>query len=478
MMNSPTGLVPVHIGQQGPSHGSQYASVGFRTGMPVQDWHNHGVEPRWLGMDASDCPIALEPNNAHFRGGDELDRFLAGAGRRGETALLLSTIGTVDDDSPRNPLSPYEASVALSSMFTSVVGKRLPAGVQPQIVPDLDAADRDLALRLRARPPDAPWWALSLHGVSMERGDGFGGVRTHQPEGELHPILVDALGEPVVAAWTPPSGEQRWYIIPTATDWSTVLDWLVQRALPTHVPDALRRARAPHFVEPDLQTADELATRQALAELEERHAREKQHLDDELRRAEAAAEPIRYGLLYGTGDELMDAVAAVFAAAGLTTMNLDAELGGTRSADLLISDRSATRYLVEVKSASGSASENLVGQLERHLNTWPQLRPDEPVSGGVLVVNHQHKLRPSQRSAKIYTRPEFVAALTVPVISTLELFNWWRASDWGSVRAAVLGVKSAPIGTAPQRHDPAAAHPPTTRPAERGRWWQRTRTRR
>lgn len=302
----------------------------------------------------------------------------------------------------------------------------------------------------------------------MEPGDGFGGVRTHKPEGELHPILVDALGDPVAAAWTPPSGEQRWYIIPAATDWSTVLDWLVQRALPTHVPDALRRARSPHFVDPDLQTADELATRQALAELEERHAREKQRLDDELHRANAAAEPIRYGLLDGTGDELMDAVAAVFAAAGLTAMNLDAELGGTRSADLLISDRSATRYLVEVKSASSSASENLVGQLERHLNTWPQLRPDEPVSGGVLVVNHQHKLHPSRRSAKIYTRPEFVAALTVPVISTLELFNWWRASDWGSIRAAVLGVKSARseprrsgtirLGHIPrQRDEPSAA---------------------
>ncbi|MEU0388438.1 hypothetical protein [Streptomyces chartreusis] len=46
--------------------------------------------------------------------------------------------------------------------------------------------------------------------------------------------------------------------------------------------------------------------------------------------------------------------------------------------------------LVEVMGASGPAQEHLGGHLHRHLETWQQLRPDEPVSGGVLMVNHQH----------------------------------------------------------------------------------------
>jgi hypothetical protein len=37
-------------------------------------------------------------------------------------------------------------------------------------------------------------------------------------------------------------------------------------------------------------------------------------------------------LLHGTGKELVDAVNTVLTAAGFTTVNLDEELGGTRSA--------------------------------------------------------------------------------------------------------------------------------------------------
>jgi hypothetical protein len=95
--------------------------------------------------------------------------------------------------------------------------------------------------------------------------------------------------------------------------------------------------------------------------------------------------------------------------------------------------------LVEVKAASGNASEALVGDLQRHLATWPELRPQQPVGGGVLIVNHQHKLEPSQRAPRVYSRPEFVAALTMPVISTRTMFDWWRASDWSAIRQAVLG---------------------------------------
>jgi hypothetical protein len=80
-----------------------------------------------------------------------------------------------------------------------------------------------------------------------------------------------------------------------------------------------------------------------------------------------------------------------------------------------------------------------VGDLQRHLATWPELRPQEPVDGGVLIVNHQHKLEPYQRAPQVYSRREFVAALTVPVLSTRALFDWWRVSDWSAIRQGVLG---------------------------------------
>ncbi|MFI6705406.1 hypothetical protein ACIBF7_03175 [Nonomuraea sp. NPDC050478] len=422
-------------------------------------------------METSDCVVALEPGFFHNRGADERDRFLAGARRRNELALVVAVIGDVDDDSTRSVLSHFDSSVYLSSTLTSINGRRLPVGTRPEIAPDLISADRDLAIRLLTRPPDAPWWSLHLGGVQMERGDGSGLVN-HEEEGELHPVLIDPLGDPVVAAWTAPSGDQRWYIIPDATDWDNVLGWLVHRALPEYAPDALRRARSPHFIEPDLQTTTELATRQALDELEARYVVEKLRLEQDLREAEARAEPVRYGLLYGTGAELVRAVAAVLTEAGLDTVDLDDELGATKSADLLVSLGSLPGRLVEVKAASGAAQEHLVGHLQRHLETWPQLRPDEPVSAGVLVVNHQHKLHPSKRAAHVYSRPEFVAALPVPVVSTVQLFHWWRSEDWAAIRTAVLGADlRTPASSAVTEK---ATERPETPPASR---WLRWRSR-
>ena len=64
----------------------------------------------------------------------------------------------------------------------------------------------------------------------------------------------------------------------------------------------------------------------------------------------------------------------------------------------------------------------------------------------MLIVNHQHKLHPSEKSAQVYSRPEFVAsleALPVTVISSVELFNWWRTAGWAAIRTAVLGDATA-----------------------------------
>jgi len=464
-MISPTaGLVPVHVGQPQPgSEAERLLSQQRRrtTERPLRvpaglAWQEHGMDPRWLGMESSDCVVAVEPT-IHGPGADEMERFLAGARRRDETALVIAVIGDVTDGSTGGAMSRFAGSVDVNKTFTRVSGRRLPSGTRPEIAPNLDPSDRDLAFRLLARAPEAPWWVLKLTGTAWERLDGSGS-EVYEAEGELQPILVDALGDAVVAAWASPSGDQRWYVIPDATDWDTVLGWLVHRALPAHVPAALRRARSPHFVDPDLQTEDERAARQALTELEARYTEEKLHLEADLHRAQSAADPVRYGLLYGTGSELVAAVRTVLTAAGLTTIDLDEALGDTKSADLLVSAGTPGR-LVEVKAAGGHAGEHLVGHLERHLTTWPQLCPDQPVAGGVLVVNHQHRLHPSERTARVYSRPEFLNALSVTVISTVELFNWWRTSDWTSIQAAVLDTEP-PTGSTPS----SPASPPTAPP--------------
>jgi hypothetical protein len=487
-----SGLVPVHIGQPEPGSAAERQLLNRREqererdrwhrepGPRVPgdlDWQRHGLQPRWLATETSDCAVAIEPGHYAGRGDDERNRFLAGVTQRGELALLVSVIGDVDDDSPRSVLWRYDAGVSLTDLFTSVSGRRLPSGTRPKIAPDLNSADRDLAIRLLGRPADAPWWALTLSGATSVRGDGFGGETRHAPKGRLEPILVDGLGDPVVAAWVSPAGDQRWYVIPDSTDWNNVLGWLIHSALPTYAPAALRRARSPHFVDPGLQTAEELAARKALSELEARYAEETVQLEQDLRSAEQRAEPVRYGLLYGTSDELVAAVDAVLTAAGLHTVDLDDELGDTKSADLLVSAVGAGARLVEVKAAGGAAQEHLVGHLQRHLDTWPHLRPDVPVTGGVLIVNHQHKLHPSERAPQVYSRPEFLATLPVPVLSTLELFRWWRVGDWPAIRAAVLGPAStAAPSTTPPGSVPTA--PPAMRqPAEPRRiWWPRRRS--
>lgn len=275
------GLVPVHIGQPEPGSGDErIRSARYERPLRVPgelSWQRHGLEPRWFGMETSDCAVALEPGFFHSYGADERDRFLAGARQRNEVALVVAVIGDAGDDSPRSPLSSFDSSVHLSKTFTSVNGRSLPAGSRPEIAPDLGAADRDLALRLLNRPADAPWWTLHLTGAHLARGDGSGEVH-HEAEGELHPILVDALGAPVVAAWTPPAGDQRWYVVPDSTDWDTILDWLTHRALPEYAPGALRRARSPHFTDPDLQTADELSARRSLDDLAAQYAEDKLRL--------------------------------------------------------------------------------------------------------------------------------------------------------------------------------------------------------
>jgi hypothetical protein len=462
------GLVPVHIGQ--PEPGSAEAKH-WRHSQRVPgglDWQKHGLTPRWIGMETSDCAAALEPGFYANTGADERDRYLDGTRQRHEVALVVTVIGDASDSGRRSPLSHYDSSVNLSDLHTSVDGRRVPKGAQAELAPALSPADRDLGLRLRSRPPGSPWWSLHLSGSHWVRGDGSGETH-HEPQGKLQPILVDGLGEPLVAAWIPPSGLERWYVVPDVTSWDALLAWLVQQAMPEYVPSALRRARSPHFADPDLLTTDELAARNALADLEAGYAEQKMDLERTFREAKERAEPVRYGLLYGTGGQLVQAVAQVMADAGLRTIDLDEELGATKSADLLVNADSSPWRLVEVKSASGAAPEQLVSSLQRHLATWPELRP-EPVTGGSLIVNHQHRLHPSERTAGVYARPEFVNSLSETVVSTVQLFYWWRAGDWPAIRTAILGASAnqAPDSHA-QTDSPPTADPPPPR-TRRRRW--------
>jgi len=471
--------IPVHVGlaapkepgeqQSAPPHGSSIIGRNRRVS-PLEDpafgWAEHDLEARWLGMESSDCVAALDPSIYHGRGADELKRFLAGAQSRGELALLITTMGNVNDHSSRPLTATADASISLPDLETYISGARVPAGATISLADGLDATDRDLALRLRnGRASDGPWWSLTLSG--SESWPGSGGPPTrYEPSGELQPILIDGLGQPVLAAFTPPDGSQRWYVVPDVCNWHSVLDWLVQRALPQHVPGALRRSRSPLALDPQLQTPAEIAARRALEDLNATFAEAQRELENQLEQATAKAEPIRSGLLYGTGTDLENAVAAVLEAAGLNVVKVDELLGDTTSADLLVS-LAGNRRLIEVKSASGSASETLVRQLETHLQTWPQLRPKDPVDGGVLVVNDQYRLLPDERSTSVYTRPEFLAALTTPVLSTRELFDWWRASDWAAMCAAVLG--DAPTAEhESERADPPPQTPPSAAAPEHG----------
>ncbi|HTC60171.1 MAG TPA: hypothetical protein VK691_08630 [Solirubrobacteraceae bacterium] len=475
-------LIPVHVGlaeprEPEPAAPPQRGSMITRNRRvsPLEDpafgWSEHNLEPRWLGMESSDCAAAIDPSIYHGRGADELERFLAGARARDELALMITTMGNVSDQRPRPLGATADATISLPGMETYISGARVPDGATISLADDLDSTDRDLALRLRNERADGPWWSLTLSGTEWVSGAGGPSTR-HEPSGELQPILLDGLSQPVLAAWTPPDGSQRWYIVPDVCNWHSILDWLAHSGLPQHVPGALRRSRSPLALDPQLQTPDEIAARQSLEELKAAFAEQQRELESQLRQAGAKAEPIRSGLLYGTSTELEIAVAAVLEAAGTNVVKVDELLGATASADLLVS-LGENRRLIEVKSASGSATETLVRQLETHLQTWPQLRPDEPVDGGVLIVNHQYRLPPDERSTAVYARPEFVAALSTPVLSTRQLFDWWCESNWVAIREAVLGETT---GAAREPDEPSAQtalgtehHEPRTRRRPFGR---------
>lgn len=462
--------IPVHVGSEAPARWSDIEELQRKLGNKANqwlrdkrrpamarddlDWTSHGLEPRWVGLDTADCAAAIAPSAFHGQGADEFDRFREGAATRGEVALVISPIGGEEDDPRTVSLFRKDASVILGHVESSIVGRRLGLGANVQAADNLDDADRQLALRLASLNPAPQWHTLTIAGAKLVQASGQSTV--HPPQGTLIPIMETELGEPVVGAWISPDGVERRYIVPADTPWPQLLNWLTEQALPEFVPGAMQRARRHLASDPALMTRRERVVRNALADLEADYRARKSSLTEELIAAQAAATSIREGLLYGTGVRLVESVKAVLQSAGIAVVDVDEMLGDTKNADLLCTFAS-TSVLVEVKSASGNAPERAYEDLVRHLREWAHL-PDAPqIVGGALVVNHQIRKPPQERSMQPYARPEFLAAQTQPVVTTLELLQAWRENDWSSARSLLFGEQ----GTS-QRAERVRPHPGET----------------
>lgn len=476
-MSSEASFVPIHLGIAGPAgwgeNGkSKFARGGFAATVemrpeiadPSVPWGKLGFEPRWIGLDSSDCPVAIQPGRYSGQGAEERSRFLEGTRFRNEVALVITWIGANEREGSHSIFSDYGESVDLGDDYTRVVGRRVAVASAPRIAPNLDAADHDLALRL-SQQSIPQWWALELHGSTLSSSYE---TRKYPTTGTMRPLLLSGVGEILAGIWISEDENQRWYVLPDGVDWVTVLDWLGTKGLPTVVPNALRRVRSPLFDDPAVQSQRERTVRDAIEALDIEHAARRSGLEAELAAAHIFAEPIRNGLLYEQGDPLVRAVESVLNQAGLATIDLDQEIG-TKNADLLVT-LGQERVLVEVKGFGGAAPESAVAALQRHLQTWPQLRPSTPVSSGVLVVSHEIKQSPSVRSTVAYRRPEFVDSVQEKIVTARDLFEWWSHEDWLSIRAAFFQQPASPIVPA----DPTPATPGLTT-TKRSIWRRRKR---
>lgn len=475
--------IPVHVGSEPPAHwddveerqqlykeeASQHLLDMRRPALarPELDWDSLGFEPRWVGFDTADCVVALQPGIFSGQGADEFNRFRQGAQSRGEVAVVISTVGKLDNGNRavRNIFATADDSIHLGRVESTVSARSLGKGSRARAADGLSDPGAQLALRLLSCNPTLPWRSLSLHGVTYE---SYNGSEHHPAQGTLEPIVVTELGEPVVAAWVSPDGVERRYVLPVETPWPVVLKWLLEYGLPAYVPGAMRRARHHLAADDTLMTRRERAARAAITELDRDYAARHADLSHELESAQTTATAVREGLLYGTGTPLVDAVRSVLESSGISVVDLDAELGGTKNADLLCTYGGRSR-LVEVKSASGNASERAYEDLVRHLREWAQLPGSKPVAGGALVINHEHRKVPQERATKPYGRPEFLAAQTEPVISTLDLFEAWRQDDAVAVRRLMFGALEEQIEI------PAQPASRTIVPADRKRGWFRGR---
>jgi hypothetical protein len=432
------------------------------------NWDELGMIPRWLGEDTSECVAAIQPKNFLNRGSAEWARFLNGAQQRRETALVISMVGGSEERT--GVFGGPTAHVDLPAAdFSSVGGRRIALASTPRVADGLGQADRDLALRvanIRQRDSTSHWWSLHLNGAYVESGGG-GPSGQMAPVGTFTPLLTSVAEEVVAGVWVSNDGAVRHYVIPWLSSWKSVLDWLSRYAIPEYVPTAKRRIHARIGEEPELQTAREQAALSELARLEADYAARRSKVVQAVVDAQAEADALRHDLLFGSGDVLKDAVHKVLEDAGLAVEDVDTLLGQTGNTDLLVTVVGRYR-LVEVKWASGGASEGLVADALRHLSTWPQFRPDIAVEGITLIVSSQAKLHPLDRNPAVYTRREFVESLTTPVVGIMDLFNAWRTRDFDRIRALVSGLPIAARNPTPA--EPAEVVNTSPPKSQRGRW--------
>jgi hypothetical protein len=317
------------------------------------------------------------------------------------------------------------------------VGRKLPMGVNAQLAPGLEGADKDLALRIRdSHEPSAPWFVIDIEAVES---DGL--ERNRRPSGELRPLLVDDLGDALAAVWLPDEGDERWYVFPCGSDWESILGWLVDHGVPEYVPQAAARVRSLGIVGYEFLTNSEREAMEALQGFERRTVAERANLVARIEEAKGAAEHERDALLYGGGDTLKEVVAAVLGSCGFEVEDLDVSFGSGQSGDLLASFE-GRHWMVEVRAVGGSPSEKSVYDVVKHLATWRKLGRSEEIETGVLALNHNHKEAPAARARVPYRREEFVdsfESLNVTVISTVRLCEWWAQGDLDTIRAAVTG---------------------------------------
>ncbi|MFD8947549.1 hypothetical protein ACFV0B_01645 [Streptomyces xanthophaeus] len=461
--------IPLHIVGEPPAPPAPHvlgtsAAPGRQADPAVRpgalDWTALGVEPRWKDQETGDCAAILSPVRGPATASEPYKRYAAGARQRGETALVVACIGA--GTRSHNVFSGTVApGIHLPHYYGSISANPLPAGVSPEVADGVDHAEHDLGTRLLNRPPDT-WYRLTYLKETSSSHPGVARMWPPPGEGELRPILVDGLGDPVAGVWMPAGGDARWFVVPHGTDQRLLVEWLVQHALPAYVPGALTRARSPLLRDLAFATDAEARLVETIAEEQRAHERRQSELKQQLAELRAVADPLRDRLLFGTGRPLEDAVHDVLKAAGATVTCLD-DVYGTKSADLL-AEYGGRRVLVEVKSANNRAAQSLPDKLLKHLNTWPSLTGTEPVDGGVLVVNHQIKLPPAQRDAEVYADRAFADALTVPVIGSARLFDWWRREDWDAVLDAVFGDVGVGVAKSPEIAVPDADPKASGRP--------------
>lgn len=444
--------VPVHVGSIPPSDWDdierQQVEAGDKASQRLTDqrrprfalgdidWSKHGLEPRWFGDDSVACAAAINPSQFHDQGAAEFERFVRGARKRQDQALVVNIIGSLDPPSRRNIFDRYSAGAPLIGFDCSVSGEQVGLRSRLSLAPNLHSVDKDLARRIQNRAETLPAWALSISGDT--RSSPGGGMSRSQVVGHLQPLVVTDLDEPVAAVWTDPDSTQRVYFVPVGTSPDTILNWLATQALGEFAPSALRASRSPEPYRVAFPTNAEGMATDALRLFDQETARQRAVLHESVSEAHEAADSIRHDLLFGTGQSLAGAVARVLRDAGINVTDIDWMLGSTSNADLL-AEFDGRRALLEVKSSGGMPSEKLYDDLQLHLREWPTTARTT-VDGGALIINHQCRREPEEREPAPYRRQEFLAAQTSPVLSSAWLLDAWRAEEWHWITSEIFGT--------------------------------------